>query len=544
MKAKLLTSLLGITLSMATFVAQAQTTYNVKPEIVPSQSYYNDGIVSDITDVPTNNPYLNGNDVGGIKSLKIGASASNGASFTTSAIIPFKLPVRPSGKLVTSANLKVHVNYGREWITSNVDLYGLTYNSASTIYAANHYDNAYPDATAGATEIEDNYFAKNVAAGNLDSARFEETNTSGDAALVAYLNAQYDAGAVAGDYVFLRLNVDNPATTGAHYFGVDDGSTANAPTLTIVIEEAEVTPTTTFNVNPTGDGIIVNTANLAEGASNPWLGGNSIDGTTVLKVGASDPGGNPNTTNAILPFQLPNRPEGKLVASANLKINVAYLRHWISSDIDLYGLPYNASNAISPSNFYDGTYPDATETATGIQDAYFVRDTGGTEPTGTEILTDREVNSDTSGDAALASYLNAQYDAGAEEGDYVFLRLSVDATSGNTGAHYYGISDESTSEAAVLTLEIENVLDTKSYKESTVAIFPNPVSDGKITVSTEGFTENSTLQIYSLAGQMVFAKTINAAANAQEVLLNLESGVYIVKIQDQNQSATHKLIIQ
>ncbi|WP_139957575.1 T9SS type A sorting domain-containing protein [Flavicella sediminum] len=547
MNHKILNSILGIVFASIPFATKAQTSHTIKPEIVPEQAYHNDGIVSDITDMPTFNPYLTGNNVGGVQSLKIGASAANGAGFTTSAIIPFKLPERPSGKSVTSASLKIHVNYGREWITSNVDLYGLSYNAMSTIDPANHFDDAYPDATLGVTAIEDDFFAKNVAPGNLDTPRFEETSTAGNTALAAYINAQYDAGAVAGDFIFLRLNVDNPATTGAHYFGVDDGSTTNAPTLTLEIEEAEEvepTPTTSHNVNPTGDGIIVNTANLAEGGTNPWIGGNTIDGTNVLKIGASDPTGAPNTTNAILPFQLPARPEGKLVASANLKINVAYLRHWISSDIDLYGLPYNASNTISPSNFYDGTYPDATGTVTGIQDAYFVRDTGDTEPLGTEILTDREVNSSNTGDTALAAYLNAQYDAGAEAGDYVFLRLSVDATSGNTGAHYYGISDESTEQAPVLTLEIENSLGVTIYEKSTLNIYPNPITNGKATISTEGFKETTTLQIYTLTGQLIHSETLAVDGNKQEVVLNLAPGVYIAKLQDKTIAKTQKLFIK
>eukprot|EP01093_Parvamoeba_rugata_P000716 TRINITY_DN1089_c0_g1_i1.p1 TRINITY_DN1089_c0_g1~~TRINITY_DN1089_c0_g1_i1.p1 ORF type:complete len:328 (+),score=93.71 TRINITY_DN1089_c0_g1_i1:41-1024(+) len=267
MKTTLLNSLLGIALGVTPFALQAQTTsYDVTPEIVTDQSYHVDGIVSDITAMPANNPYLNGNNVGGINSLKIGASAADGSPITTSGIIPFKLPARPSGQLVVSANLKVHVNYGREWISSNVDLYGLPYNAASTIYPADHFDDAYPDTTADVTGIQDDYFSKNVDPGSLDTARFEETNAGGDTALVDYLNAQYDAGAVAGDYVFLRLNVDDPATTGAHYFGVDDGSTANAPTLSISIDgelsvDSVEKSTLKLYPNPVTDGKLTITSN-------------------------------------------------------------------------------------------------------------------------------------------------------------------------------------------------------------------------------------------------------------------------------------------
>lgn len=541
-------NLMTVTAFFAVTALEAQE-YNLKPEVVSGQSYHVDGIVSDISDVPTNNPYLNGHNVGGVNSLKIGASASGGQGFTTSAIIPFKLPELPSGKTVLSANLKVHVNYGREWISSNVDLYGLTYNSASTIYSANHYDDAYPDGTVGVTAIEDDYFAKNVGTGNLDTPRFEETEASGDAALVAYLNAQYTAGAVAGDYVFLRLNVDNPATTGAHYFGIDDGSTANAPTLTFEIGDSgepvdpEEPAETTYNINPTGDGIISDITDVP--TSNPYLTGNDTheDGGVYefLKVGNSASTGAAFSTNAILPFELPARPSGKSVVGANLKVNIAYQRHWISSDIDLYGLPYNASNTIYASDIYDGTFANPQGSATGIQDAFFVR----TEATGAPVTTDVEVNSNAGGDTALVAYLNAQYDAGAEAGDYVFLRLGVDATSGEAAGNYYAISDESSGEAPVLTIEIDSELSVESIDRSALTIYPNPNKDGQLKISLEGFNTNAALNIYAITGQLMQAENIEVnSGDSYTTTIHLESGVYIVKVQEGNVIKTQKLIVE
>lgn len=302
-------------------------------------------------------------------------------------------------------------------------------------------------------------------------------------------------------------------------------------------------PTTEYMITPSGDGIISNVSNLAAGSTNPWLNGNDIDGTKVLKVGASASTGAAFTTNAIIPFQLPVRPTGKLVTSANLKVNVAYMRDWISSDIDLYGLPFSTSNVISPNDFYDGTYTAYSGTATKIQDAYFVRDV----PTGPGAITiDREVNSDIGGGAAIVAYINAQYDAGAVAGDYVFLRLSVDATSGSTGAHYYGISDESTTEAPTLTLEIENILSIKSYDKSSLRLYPNPVTAGKLSISLEGFEgNNANLNIYALTGSLVHNEVIEKNSNPNFVThLNLKPGLYIVRLVDGGKSKTQKLIVQ
>ncbi|WP_417875402.1 T9SS type A sorting domain-containing protein [Winogradskyella sediminis] len=546
MKTTLLNSFLGIAIGVAPFAMQAQTTsYDVTPEIVTDQAYHVDGIVSDITAMPANNPYLNGNNVGGINSLKIGASAADGSPNTTSAIIPFKLPARPEGKLVVNANLKVHVNYGREWISSNVDLYGLPYNAASTIYPADHFDDAYPDATTGVTAIQDDYFSKNVDAGSLDTARFEETNAGGDTALVDYLNAQYDAGAVAGDYVFLRLNVDDPATTGAHYFGVDDGSTANAPTLTIEVEDAEVSPTTDYDLVPEVvtdqayhvDGIVSDIAAMP--ANNPYLNGNNVGGINSLKIGASAADGSPNTTSAIIPFKLPARPTGQLVVSANLKVHVNYGREWISSNVDLYGLPYNAASTIYPADHYDGAYPDATANVTAIQDDYFSKnvDAG-------SLDTARFEETNVNGDNALVAYLNAQYDAGAVEGDYVFLRLNVDDPA-TTGAHYFGVDDGSTANAPTLSISINNALSVDNVEKSTLKLYPNPVTDGKLTIMSNGFSNDSKLSIFSITGQLVHSEKVEAnSTNSFNTILNLKSGVYIVKLQDETRSITQKLIIR
>jgi hypothetical protein len=547
MKTKLLNSLLIVVLGALPLLIQAQTTtYNVNPEIVADQSYHVDGIVSDINNVPTNNPYLNGNNVGGVNSLKVGASASTGAGFTTSAIIPFKLPVRPAGKLVVSANLKIHVNYGRQWIGSNVDLYGLKYNAVSTIYAVNHFDGAYPDTATDVTAIEDDYFAKNVDAGNLDTPRFEETSASGNTALITYINAQYDAGAVAGDYVFLRLNVDDPATTAAHYFGVSDGSTGiNAPTLTLEVEDAAVTPTTDYNLVPEivtdqsyyVDGIVSDINNVP--TNNPYLNGNSISGVNSLKVGASASTGAGFTTSAIIPFKLPVRPAGKLVVSANLKVHVNYGREWISSNVDLYGLKYNAASTIYAVNHYDGAYPDTTTDVTAIEDDYFAKNVDGGN-----LDTARFEETSVSGDASLAAYINAQYDAGAVAGDYIFLRLNVDNPA-TTAAHYFGVSDGSTANAPTLSISIENVLGVENFKKSVLGLYPNPIKNGILNVSLKGFSNNAKLQIYSITGQMVHSeKVVINSRNSFKVDLRLSSGIYIVKLEEGSVTKTQKLIVQ
>ncbi len=537
MKVKLLKSMIGIALFAVPFVLQAQTTtYDVVPEIVPTQTYYNDGIVSSITDVPTFNPYLEGNDVGGVMSLKVGASASTGAGFTSSAIIPFKLPVRPTGKLVVDAHLKIHVNYGREWILSNVDLYGLAYNTASTIYSVDHFDGAYPDIAAGVTAIEDDYFAKNVAGGTLDTPRFEDTSAGGDTNLIAYLNAQYDAGAVAGDYVFLRLNVDDPATTGAHYFGVDDGSTVNAPTLTIEVEDADAGASVDYTLAaPTEDGYVSDPGIIA--TNNPYLWG-------AAKLGSSAVDGSGNLTTVIIPFQLPERPSGEAVDFANLNVYVSFGRQWINSNVDLYGLPFQEATAdggtgreIFNTDHFAGAYPDGAAGVTAIEDDYFTKNValGSLDTPRWE---------ETTAEASLIAYLEAQYDAGAVAGDWIFLRLSMDNAT-MTGSQYFNIEGGDSATPAVLEIGFSGVLAVENVERQALGLYPNPVTDGRLRVSLDGFSSEARLDIYSITGQLVHSEKIEASSrNSFETQLNLKAGLYIVKLQDGERGATQKLIVQ
>lgn len=537
MKTKLRYLIFGVTLAVTPFVLQAQTTtYNVTPELVSGQVYHNDGIVSNITDVPSFNPYLEGNNVGGIKSLKVGASASTGAAFTTSAIIPFKLPERPAGKLVVSANLKVHVNYGREWITSNVDLYGLPYNAASTLDPADHYDGAYPDATSGVTPIEDDYFAKNVAAGSFRYCSFWRNKRYGDAALVAYLNAQYDAGAVAGDYVFLRLNVDDPATTGAHYFGISDGSTANAPTLTIEVEDASAGATADYTIEaPTEDGYVSDASVIT--TNNPYLWG-------AAKLGSSAVDGSGNLTSVIIPFELPERPSGETVDYAKLNVYVSFGRQWLNANVDLYGLSYKKQTAnggtgleIFSSDYFSGAYPDATPGVTPIEDDYFTKNVelGNLDTPRWE---------ETTADANLIAYINAQYDAGAVAGDWVFLRLSIDNTA-MTGSQYFNIEGGDSATPAKLELGFTGTLGVKQLENSELSIYPNPVKDGRLNISLKDFSNDAELNIYSITGQLVHTEKVEVnSRNNFQTNLNLKTGLYLIKLQDKTLTKTQKLIVQ
>jgi hypothetical protein len=525
MIAKLLKLMLFVVLSVSPLLLQAQTTYNLNPEIVSGQAYYNDGIVSDITDVPTNNPYLNGHSVDGTTVLKIGRSASTGASFVTNAIIPFKLPERPSGKLVVAANLKVNIAYLRHWIDANADLYGLPYNASATINSSDYYDGTYSDPTGTVTAIQSGFIVRDTGdteplGTQILTDREVNSNASGDAALLAYINAQYDAGASAGDYVFLRMSINVSTASvpngllGGHYYGISDGQTANAPELLLEIEDADpgAVASADFTITtPAADGYVSDPGIIV--ANNPFLSG-------AAKLGKSAVDGSANLTSVILPFELPARPAGETVDFANLNVYVSFGRQFVNANVDLHGLTFKQSianggtgSAISSADHFGGAYPDVTGGVTAIEDDYFTKNVASGS-------LDTPRWEETTAEANLTAYLNAQYDAGAVAGDWVFLRLNMD-NAAMTGAQFFNIDGGDSANPAALEIGFTSSAATNTWNGgSTDWATPTNWSEGTVPTAAENVV------IPDLANDPIIGATTAAVANdiATNGVLTIASG--------------------
>ena len=118
-----------------------------------------DGNVSNPTVVTTNNPSTTGKSVGSPteSTLFVGGRDVNHDGNTTSAILPFRLPKKTTGQNVIEASLKVNLHYVKEWITSNIDLYGLPFSSSATLNASDHYDDVFTNSNGTDTAIQDDY---------------------------------------------------------------------------------------------------------------------------------------------------------------------------------------------------------------------------------------------------------------------------------------------------------------------------------------------------------------------------------------------------
>ncbi len=79
-----------------------------------------------------------------------------------------------------------------------------------------------------------------------------------------------------------------------------------------------------------------------------------------------------------------------------------------------------------------------------------------------------------------------------------------------------------------------------SVKTSELKMYPNPVSNGKLYISSDSNLEKEVVIFNTLGQQVLQAKTITEAINVS----NLNKGTYFVKITEAGLSATKKLIIQ
>lgn len=87
---------------------------------------------------------------------------------------------------------------------------------------------------------------------------------------------------------------------------------------------------------------------------------------------------------------------------------------------------------------------------------------------------------------------------------------------------------------------VGGLLSVKSNAISGLKVYPNPISNGVLYISTEANTER-TVQIFDLLGKQV----LNITTSNEEVNVStLNTGLYVVKITEGGNTATRKLVIK
>lgn len=75
-----------------------------------------------------------------------------------------------------------------------------------------------------------------------------------------------------------------------------------------------------------------------------------------------------------------------------------------------------------------------------------------------------------------------------------------------------------------------------------ISIYPNPTTINKITIQTES-NLNKEVEIFDMLGKKVLSLTFSTK-DREIVLQNLKAGVYIIKIKEENNSTSRKLVIK
>ena len=155
--------------------------------------------------------------------------------YDMAAVMPFKLPAIPDGQEITSASLTASLNNVVTWAWQDYDLYGLPFRSESLVLGTDYYQGAYgEDETA--TAIQQQWAVKETPVGIVN------TSDEGDKALLAYIKEQYTNGAVAGDFVFLRVSVSVPDAPTYGRIDIDSNESGNGAVLKVTFGEPNVAP--------------------------------------------------------------------------------------------------------------------------------------------------------------------------------------------------------------------------------------------------------------------------------------------------------------
>lgn len=162
---------------------------------------------------------------------RVGRTPSDGGA-SLSIVYPFEIPALDGA--VTAASLELFLTQLADSPNFAVDLYGLPYRESPAVLQSDFYSGAFGgDATPEVVAIADNLLTPS-------SPTSSSVNLTDSVALKDYINAQLQNGAVAGDYLFLRLSPDfTPPPTGAIGYYVAAAEYANSsqrPQLTLTTD--------------------------------------------------------------------------------------------------------------------------------------------------------------------------------------------------------------------------------------------------------------------------------------------------------------------
>jgi len=95
----------------------------------------------------------------------------------------------------------------------------------------------------------------------------------------------------------------------------------------------------------------------------------------------------------------------------------------------------------------------------------------------------------------------------------------------------------------VSNAKAQDVKQQSKIQESAIeglSLYPNPVTNGRVYIATKNDSEKE-IQIFDVLGKKVFQSQLNTR---ELNISSLSPGVYIIKIREEESTATRKLIIR
>lgn len=91
------------------------------------------------------------------------------------------------------------------------------------------------------------------------------------------------------------------------------------------------------------------------------------------------------------------------------------------------------------------------------------------------------------------------------------------------------------------TIVVQQGLNTQSFSNSSIDLYPNPNKGSFIIKNNSDSSSNLNVEVYTLNGQLIFKN--NMSSSLFEINLNVQEGIYLVKVSDGVKSLVKKMVV-
>ena len=90
-------------------------------------------------------------------------------------------------------------------------------------------------------------------------------------------------------------------------------------------------------------------------------------------------------------------------------------------------------------------------------------------------------------------------------------------------------------------LVVQQTLNTQSFSASSIDLYPNPNKGSFIIKNNSEAAANLNIEVYNINGQLIYRN--NSSTALFEINLNVQEGIYLVKVSDGVKSLVKKMVV-